>query len=105
MSKANRVQLRSLTNASSSSVASSPSTRRKAGNVSSLRSIDPQAARFDRKDPYTAFNTLRKLVEALPSTGHNGKAVASGRGQFKISGEERELALELMSIVEPVSHL
>lgn len=89
-----------MSKARSSSINNPPSPRshpsRRNGSV---QPIEPRISAYDRKDPFTAFNALRKLVEALP-TGHGRNGGSGG----KISGEERKLALGLMSIVEPVSH-
>lgn len=62
-----------------------------------LQSVDTNVASYDRKDPFAAFNALRKLLAALPSR--------IGGCQFKLSPEEHKLSMHLMTIVEPVSSL
>ena len=58
-----------------------------------LFSLDTNASSYDRTDPFTAFNVLRKLVASLPTR--------LGGCQFKMTMEEQKLAMHLLTIVEP----
>ncbi|KAH8116070.1 hypothetical protein DFH11DRAFT_1583995 [Phellopilus nigrolimitatus] len=58
-----------------------------------LQAVDTNVASYDRKDPFAAFNVLRKLLTALPSR--------IGGCQFKLTQEEQKLSIHLLAIVEP----
>ena len=55
--------------------------------------IDTNINSYDRTDPFFAFNTLIKLLGALPSR--------VGGCQFKLTPDEHRLSLHLLTIVEP----
>lgn len=55
--------------------------------------IDTSLNSYDRTDPFFAFNTLIKLLGALPSR--------IGGCQFKLTPDEHRLSLHLLTIVEP----
>ncbi|KZP05079.1 hypothetical protein FIBSPDRAFT_1054303 [Athelia psychrophila] len=59
----------------------------------SLVSVDTNISTYDRTDPFFAFNTLRKILGALPSR-------IGGCG-FKLTPEEHKLSMHLLTIVEP----
>ncbi|RPD72603.1 hypothetical protein L226DRAFT_511753 [Lentinus tigrinus ALCF2SS1-7] len=58
-----------------------------------LHPVDTNPAAYDRTDPFTALNVLRKLLSALPSR--------LGGCQYKLSPEEHKLTLHLLTVVEP----
>ncbi|TDL22004.1 hypothetical protein BD410DRAFT_789087 [Rickenella mellea] len=69
--------------------ASSPKTRQR----KPLQPVDTNVSSYDRKDPFAAFNTLRKLLGSLTSR--------IGGCQFKLTPEEHKLSMHLLTIVEP----
>ncbi|TFK84030.1 hypothetical protein K466DRAFT_602354 [Polyporus arcularius HHB13444] len=58
-----------------------------------LHPVDTNPAAYDRTDPFTALNVLRKLLSALPSR--------LGGCQYKLTPEEHKLTLHLLTVVEP----
>lgn len=87
---------------SMSFLSSRPHTKGKAPVVSkpqgrlgkgSLHSVDTNISSYDRTDPFFAFNTLRKILGALPSR--------LGGCQFKLTPDEHKLSMHLLTIVEP----
>lgn len=59
-----------------------------------FNAVDTNIASYDRKDPFAAFNALRKLIAVLPSR--------IGGCQFRLTPEEQKLSMHLLTIVEPV---
>ncbi|OBZ77673.1 hypothetical protein A0H81_02727 [Grifola frondosa] len=55
--------------------------------------VDINPLSYDRTDPFTALNILRKLLSVLPSR--------IGGCQYKFTPEEHKLSLHLLTIVEP----
>lgn len=58
-----------------------------------LRSVDTNVSSYDRTDPFTALNTLLKLLVSLPAR--------LGGCQYKLTPDEHALSLHLLNIVEP----
>ncbi|KAI0695039.1 hypothetical protein BC835DRAFT_1273840 [Cytidiella melzeri] len=58
-----------------------------------VHQVDTNLASYDRTDPFSALNTLLKLVASLPAR--------IGGCQFKLTPEEHKLSMHLLSIVEP----
>lgn len=58
-----------------------------------LRSVDTNILSYDRTDPFTALNTLLKLLVSLPTR--------LGGCQYKLTPDEHVLSMHLLSIVEP----
>lgn len=71
------------------------STAQRTRQKRSLHAVDTNIASYDRKDPFAAFNALRKLLSSLPAR--------IGGCQFRLTQEEQKLSIHLLSIVEPVS--
>ena len=57
------------------------------------RSVDTNPSSYDRTDPFTALNTLLKLLVSLPTR--------LGGCQYKLTPDEHALSLHLLNIVEP----
>ncbi|THH10617.1 hypothetical protein EW145_g1199 [Phellinidium pouzarii] len=57
-----------------------------------LRAVETNVASYDRKDPFAAFNALRKLLASLPSM--------IGGCRFKMSEEEQKLSMHLLTIAD-----
>ena len=66
----------------------------KARSRKPLQFVDTNLSSYDRKDPFAAFNALRKLLSGL--------SARIGAAQLKFSPEEYKLSLHLLTIVEPV---
>ncbi|KAI0747215.1 hypothetical protein C8Q80DRAFT_1271992 [Daedaleopsis nitida] len=58
-----------------------------------LHVVDTNITAYDRTDPFTALNVLRKLLSVLPSR--------LGGCAYKLSADEHKLALHLLGVVEP----
>jgi hypothetical protein len=58
-----------------------------------LYSVSTDISRYDRADPFAAFNALRKLLSFLPSK--------VGGCQNKMTPEEHNLSMHLLTILEP----
>ncbi|KAI0945116.1 hypothetical protein AcV7_001744 [Taiwanofungus camphoratus] len=58
-----------------------------------LQTVDTNPLSYDRTDPFSALNALRKLLAALPSR--------VGGCQYKLSPDEHRLSLHLLTLVEP----
>lgn len=57
------------------------------------RAVDTSISSYDRTDPFTALNTLLKLLVSLPTR--------LGGCQYKLTPDEHALSLHLLNIVEP----
>lgn len=57
------------------------------------QSVDTNVVSYDRKDPFSAFNVLVKLLGSLSSR--------IGGCQYKLTPEEHKLSIHLLNIVEP----
>ncbi|KAI0765465.1 hypothetical protein C8Q74DRAFT_1288555 [Fomes fomentarius] len=68
-------------------------TKKCAGGGRNAGGVDTDPASYDRTDPFTALNVLRKLLSILPSR--------MGGCAYKMSAEEHKLALHLLTVVEP----
>jgi hypothetical protein len=71
----------------------SKTTALKGVRSKTLRSVDTNILSYDRTDPFTALNTLLKLLVSLPTR--------LGGCQFKLTPNEHALSLHLLAIVEP----
>ncbi|PSR74342.1 hypothetical protein PHLCEN_2v9921 [Hermanssonia centrifuga] len=80
-------RLRTRPTKSASASLASKATRK------ALHAVDTNTASYDRTDPFTALNVLRKLIASLPAR--------LGGCQFKLSPEEHRLSMHLLTIVEP----
>ncbi|KDQ53727.1 hypothetical protein JAAARDRAFT_136652 [Jaapia argillacea MUCL 33604] len=58
-----------------------------------IQPVDTNLQSYDRTDPFTAFNVLRKLLAGLVSR--------IGGCQYKLTPQEHKLSIHLLSIVEP----
>lgn len=58
-----------------------------------LHAVDTNVLSYDRTDPFTALNVLRKLLSSLPSR-------ICGC-QYKLTHDEHKLSLHLLTIMEP----
>ncbi|KAL1730571.1 hypothetical protein EV714DRAFT_210650 [Schizophyllum commune] len=58
-----------------------------------LATVDTTLASYSRTEPFEAFNTLLKLIGALPSR--------VGAAQYKLTPDEHALTVHLLAIVEP----
>ncbi|EKM56288.1 uncharacterized protein PHACADRAFT_253334 [Phanerochaete carnosa HHB-10118-sp] len=65
----------------------------KGARSKTLRSVDTNVSAYDRTDPFTALNTLLRLLVSLPTR--------LGGCQYRLSPDEHALSLHLLSIVEP----
>lgn len=68
-------------------------TAGKVARSKTLRSVDTNLSSYDRTDPFTALNTLLKLLVSLPTR--------LGGCQYKLTPDEHTLSLHLLNIVEP----
>ena len=59
----------------------------------SLWTIETNVASYDRTDPFTALNVLRKLIASL--------STRLGGCQYKMTPEEHKLSMHLLTIIEP----
>ena len=59
----------------------------------SLWTIETNVASYDRTDPFTALNVLRKLIASL--------STRLGGCQYKMTPEEHKLSIHLLTIIEP----
>ena len=57
------------------------------------RSVDTNVSSYDRTDPFTALNVLRKLIASL--------STRLGGCQYKMTPEEHKLSMHLLTIIEP----
>ena len=60
-----------------------------------LHPVDTDLGAYDRTDPFTALNVLRKLLSALPSRA------GAGGCAYRLRADEHALALHLLAVVEP----
>lgn len=58
-----------------------------------LRTVSTDLGHYDRLDPFTAINALRKLLSFLPTK--------LGGCQYKMTPEEHKLSMHLLTIIEP----
>ncbi|KAJ3540136.1 hypothetical protein NM688_g6267 [Phlebia brevispora] len=59
----------------------------------SLFTLDTAVSSYDRTDPFTALNVLRRLISSLPTR--------LGGCQYKLTPDEHKLSMHLLAIVEP----
>lgn len=77
-----------------SAATTTPTRARGARRLVRSTRVNTNVALYDRKDPYTAVDALRKLLTVLPTR--------VGSAQLKMTAEEHKLSMHLLSIIEPV---
>lgn len=77
----------------SSRTADKRPARRDINSRKPVQAVSTDLSHYDRSNPFTAMDTLRKLLSQLPNN--------PGAHQYKMNPAEHKLAMHLLTIVEP----